>query len=146
MLSKMSPKIHFFSDGVTLNIRNRKALKDFIEFIFRREKKRLQSINYIFCSDIKLRKINRQYLKHNYYTDIITFEISEQGTPIISEVYISIDRIKENAKTLGVTYKSELHRVIFHGALHLCGYSDKRPNDRKLMTQKEDWYLRKYSG
>jgi rRNA maturation RNase YbeY len=144
MLSPSSPKVNFFSEGVKSNINDRKALKGFIELIFKKEKKSLGSINYIFCTDRALRKINKDYLNHDYFTDIITFHLSEPDKPIVSEVYISIDRIKENSKDLGVTYRSELHRVLFHGALHLCGYSDKSRTDKIEMRRKEDFYLSKY--
>jgi len=146
MLSPLSSKVNFFSEDVRSNLKNRKALKSFIEFIFKCEKSSLRSINYIFCTDKKLREINKQYLNHDYFTDIITFNLSEPGKPIISEVYVSIDRIKENAKNIGISYKSELHRVLFHGVLHLCGYSDKRQTDKLIMRSREDFYLLKYFG
>jgi rRNA maturation RNase YbeY len=146
MLSSLSLKVNFFSEDVKSNIKNKRALKGFIEFIFKKEKNGLQSINFIFCTDKKLREINKQYLNHNYFTDIITFRLSEPGRPIASEVYISVDRVKENAKNIGVTYKSELHRVLFHGVLHLCGYSDKSRGDKTIMRNKEDFYLLKYFG
>ncbi len=146
MISSSSSKVNFFSEGVKSNIKNKKALRGFIELIFKSEKKSLESINYIFCTDKMLRKINNQYLNHDYFTDIITFNLSEPRKPIVSEVYISIDRIKENSKDFGVTYKSELHRVLFHGALHLCDYSDKRRSEKMIMRKKEDFYLLKYFG
>lgn len=146
MLSQSSSKVSFFSEGVKPRIRNKKALKSFIMQIFKGEKKNLKSINYIFCSDEALRKINKNYLNHDNFTDIITFSLSEPGEPIVSDAYISIDRVKENANSIGITYKSELHRVLFHGALHLCGYSDKKWSDKKKMREKEDFYLLKYFG
>lgn len=146
MLSSSSSKVNFFSEDVKSNIKCKKALKDFIELIFESEKKSLESINYIFCTDKMLRKISKEYLNHDYFTDIITFNLSKPRKPIVSEVYISIDRIKENAKDFGVTYKSELHRILFHGALHLCGYSDKTQSDKILMREKEDFYLIKFFG
>ena len=88
-------------------------------------------------------EINRQFLKHDYYTDIITFDLSDTNA-IHAEVYISIERVKENATTLKASFKSELHRVIFHGALHLCGYKDKSDTEKKKMRQKEDVYLSCY--
>ena len=81
---------------------------------------------------------------HNYYTDIVTFELSENPGHIQAEVYISIDRVRENAKNLGVSFRSELHRVIFHGVLHLCGYSDKKRAEKAEMRRMEDLYLSKY--
>ena len=104
----------------------------------------MQSINYIFCSDDYLLELNKQYLNHNTLTDIITFELNAPGEPILSDIFISIDRVKENAKTLEIPFKQELHRVIFHGALHLCGYKDKKKEEQKLMRRKEDEYLNHY--
>jgi rRNA maturation RNase YbeY len=144
MLTHLSSKVNFFSDGVKPNIKNRMQLKVFIEFIFKNEKSNLQSLNYVFCTDKRLRKINKQYLNHDYFTDIITFNLSGPNKPIVSEIYISIERIKENAKSMGITYKSELHRVLFHGVLHLCGYSDKNPKDKIVMRAREDFYLIQY--
>lgn len=108
------------------------------------EKKYLASLNYIFCTDKRLLEINRQYLKHDFYTDIITFPLSAPKMPVEAEIYISIDRVRENAKTLDVSFKTELHRVIFHGALHLCGYGDKTKGEKEKMRGKEDKYLQKY--
>ena len=144
MSSHFSAKVNFFSDNVNPKLRDLKKLKLFIEFIFKNEKVHLKSINYIFCADKKLREINKEYLNHNYFTDVITFRLSNKNEPIQSEVYISIDRVKENATNLKLSYKSEIHRVIVHGALHLCGYSDKKKNDKQIMRSREDFYLFKY--
>jgi rRNA maturation RNase YbeY len=121
----------------------RKELKVFIEQLFKKEKKTLQHISYIFCSDDYLLKINQQYLKHDFYTDIITFDLSETKE-VIGEVYISIERVHENAKQFGTSFFEESHRVVFHGALHLCGFDDKSSVKKKEMTLKEDYYLYKY--
>jgi rRNA maturation RNase YbeY len=136
-------KVYFFFQNVKVNLPDRGLLKQFIQSIFRKEKKPLNSINYIFCTDQDLLKINRQFLDHDFYTDIITFDLSETGT-IKAEIYISIDRVKENAVQLGVSFKSELHRVIFHGVLHLCGYKDKSKLEKEKMKSKEDFYIKKY--
>jgi probable rRNA maturation factor len=136
-------KVCFFFEKRGFNLRDRNRLKDFIEHIFRKEKKKLESINYIFCSDRRLLAINRQFLKHDFYTDIITFDLSE-GEKIIAEIYISIDRVIDNAKLINQPFKYELHRVIFHGALHLCGFSDKQAVHQRIMSTKEDLYLSKY--
>jgi probable rRNA maturation factor len=132
--------IQFFLLTKSISLSKRKELKSFIEFIFRNEKTKLQSLTYIFCSDEYLLKINQDFLKHNYYTDIITFDMSETKE-IIGEVYISVERVKENANNLGVSTTNELHRVIFHGALHLCGYKDKANLEIKKMRAREDFYL-----
>jgi rRNA maturation RNase YbeY len=143
MASPSQSKVCFFFDSIQLSLPNRSGLKKFIEGIFKKEKTSLDSLNYIFCTDERLLGINRDYLKHDYYTDIITFDLSE-GESIQGEVYISIDRVRENAKTHGVGFQQELKRVIFHGALHLCGYKDKSKKDITLMRQKEDFYLETY--
>jgi probable rRNA maturation factor len=91
-------------------------------------------------------EINKQYLAHDYFTDIISFELSAPDSPAEGEIYISIDRVRDNAKTIGEPFYRELHRVIFHGTLHLCGYKDKTAAQKKLMRQKEDEYLTSYFG
>ena len=140
-----SQNINFFTDSINITLKNRKPLKQFIATLFKKEKIQLQSLNYVFCSDEQLLSINKQYLNHDYYTDIITFDLSENKNSVIGDIYISYDRVKDNAKTQKTTIKNELHRVIFHGALHLCGYKDKTKNDIKLMREKEEAYLTLYS-
>ena len=144
MAKSKKTKIHFFSTGIRPNIRNIKKIKLFIELIFKNEGIRLNSINYIFCSDQYLLKINRKFLNHNFYTDIITFDLSGRRDCINADIFISIDRVRNNSKRIGVTLKSEIHRVVFHGALHLCGYKDKTIDDIKTMREKENLYLLKY--
>lgn len=136
-------KVCFFYEKRGFTLENRTRLKRFIESLFRKEKRSLGSINYIFCSDQRLLEINRQYLQHDYYTDIITFDLSS-GSATQAEVYISIDRVRDNAKSLGNSFRSELHRVIFHGALHLCGYGDKSPREQVKMRVAEDRWLSIY--
>lgn len=134
-----------FSFQKHTSLANRTKLKGFITKIFNQERTPAESLSYVFCSDDFLLQINKDYLNHNYFTDIITFDLStSKQTPIIGEVYISVDSIRDNAKRFGTTISQELHRVIFHGALHLCGYKDKTKNDKVLMTQKEDLYLIDY--
>ncbi len=142
-LSTSKSKICFFFEHNSFSLQHRTELKVFIETLFQKERKKLASINYIFCSDKRLLEINQQFLRHDYYTDIITFDFSETDATQ-AEIYISIDRVKDNAKTESVSFKSELHRVIFHGALHLCGYKDKKKGERKIMREKEGLYLSKY--
>jgi len=119
-------------------------LKAFLKRLFKSEKKQLKNLNYIFCSDKELLKINQNFLNHNFYTDILTFDLSSYPGIIDGEIYISIERVRENANSLGLSIKSELHRVIFHGALHLCGYKDKKENEQNEMRNKEDFYLSEY--
>jgi probable rRNA maturation factor len=138
----MATRFFFLEQNISLTRRG--TLKEFIENLFVKEKKKLIELTYIFCSDEYLLQINRTHLKHNYYTDIITFDLSESPKATIGEIYISIERVRENAVKLGVSIKEELHRVIFHGALHLCGYKDKTKSDEIKMRQAEERYLSAY--
>ena len=125
-----------------LSIAGKTVIKDFVVRLFRKERVPLQELRYVFCSDAYLLNINRSFLQHDYYTDIITFGLSAPDAPVEGEVYISIDRVKDNAATLGIPFREELLRVVFHGALHLCGYSDKKKREITLMRDKENAYLR----
>jgi len=142
-LSSSKSKVCFFFQDVKVNLTNRSGLKRYIQSIFKMEGKKLESINYIFCTDKALLGINRQYLKHDFYTDIVTFDLSETDS-VQAEIYISVERVKENARQLGVSFRSELHRVILHGVLHLCGYKDKSKEEKAKMRRKEDFYLISY--
>lgn len=137
-------KVQFYFLDRNPVLKERNKLKLFIEKIFIQEKKRLKNLSYIFCSDEHLLSINKDFLKHDFYTDVITFDLSSAKMQTEGEVYISIDRIKDNARHLGVSLKEELHRVIFHGALHLCGYKDKNKNDTATMRLMEEKYLKWY--
>ena len=123
-----------------LNGVNKTALKIMVLSIFKEEKVQLDTVDYIFCSDEYLLGINQSALSHDYYTDIITFPLSNKGQPIIAEIYVSVDRIKDNATQLKQSFKQELARVVAHGALHLCGYKDKTKKDIVQMRLKEDFY------
>lgn len=136
--------IAFFFLDTRISLTERKRLKVFIAGLFRSKKKTVDSLIYIFCTDEHLLEINKNFLKHDYYTDIISFDLSEKGGPVQGEIYISVDRVRENALTLGVSLKQELHRVIFHGALHLCGYKDKAAKDKAEMSNQEDINIKKY--
>lgn len=133
-------KIHFYSFDRHPSLKERKKLKDFIANVFYKEKKGLISLSCIFCSDEHLLKINKDFLNHDFYTDVITFDLSNQSK-IEGEIYLSIDRIKENAKQGGISFNEEFHRVIFHGVLHLCGYKDKNKEQLIQMRLAEDKYL-----
>jgi probable rRNA maturation factor len=135
-------RFHFPYTGFSLKERSR--LKLFLASMFRREGYAFTTMDYIFCSDRALLDINKTHLKHNYYTDIITFNLAEPGSPVTGEIYISIDRVRDNALDFDQTFTRELHRVVFHGALHLCGYKDKSPADVRQMRQMEDKYLALY--
>src|SRR5688500_13106643 len=117
-------KVCFFFEIKDFSLKNRGKLKAFVEALFKKEGKKLESLSYIFTTDKELIKINSVFLHHDDLTDIITFEYSNTDKTQ-GEVYISIDRVRENARLLSVPFIQELHRVIFHGALHLCGYKDK---------------------
>lgn len=136
--------ISFINNDRIPTLQNKLQLKKFIKKLFKYEKTALKSLSFIFCSDDYLLQVNKSFLKHNYYTDVITFNFNEPKNPVEGEVYISVDRIKENAKDLNTSFKKELHRVIFHAALHLCGYNDKKNREVILMRKKEDEYLEKY--
>jgi rRNA maturation RNase YbeY len=136
--------ISFNKADANATLANRVALKSFIEKRVKKEGYTIDSLTYVFCSDKYLLKINKDFLSHDYYTDIISFDLSEVPGQLIGEVYISVDRVKDNAKTHGTSLKEELHRVIFHGALHFCGYKDKKPTDAKKMRQMEDAWLSAY--
>ena len=144
MATTKKTKVHFFSHDIPTRLKNTANLKHFIEFIFKKELQNLGSINYIFCSDRTILEINTKYLNHDFYTDVITFDLSQDNKAISAEVYISIERIRDNAKQLGLSIKSELHRVLFHAALHLCGYNDKKKKDKEIMRKKENELLAKY--
>jgi probable rRNA maturation factor len=134
-------KVSFFYVDRVLRIKRKRLIRRFVSDIFSMEGKQLHHISYIFCSDNYLLEINKKYLAHDYYTDIITFDLSE-GEGIIGEVYVSLDRIVENALAMQVRQEQESLRVIFHGALHLCGYRDKIKSEITIMRAKEDHYLR----
>jgi probable rRNA maturation factor len=100
-------------------------------------------LTIVFCSDVYLLDLNKTYLNHDYYTDIITFEYTE-GSVVSGDLFISIDRVKENSGAFDVNFINELCRVIYHGVLHLCGYKDKSDADIKIMRDKENYYLEKF--
>lgn len=137
-------KVFFHYADRKLNIPGKNDIKSLIESIFNQEKKSLQRIDYVFCSDEYLLDINKAHLQHDYYTDIITFDLSDNNKTT-AEIYISLDRIAENAQILNQPLKNETLRVIIHGALHLCGYKDKRKDEKHLMRQMEDKYIDVYS-
>jgi probable rRNA maturation factor len=140
----MGTTIFFNKADKNTTLTNKVALKAFIEKQVKKEGLTIESLQYVFCSDKYLLGINKQFLQHDYYTDIISFDLSEVPGQLLAEVYISVDRVKENAKLLDVSYSTELLRVIFHGALHFCGYKDKKPADAKLMRSMEEKWIKAY--
>lgn len=130
-----------------VDLKQRKKLKAFIPEIFIFNRKLGGNISFVFCSDEYLLNINKDFLQHDYYTDIITFNLSPKGQATIdAEVYISVDRVKDNAFNLKIPFQVELQRVIFHGILHLCGFKDKSKNDILEMRKKEDECLKKFDS
>jgi len=137
-------QINFFWVGTRGFLPNRTELKQFIRKLFKSEETQMESLLYIFCTDQYLLDINKRYLDHDDYTDIISFDLSSDPDRVHGEIYISLDRVRDNAKRLDVSFKEELHRVVFHGALHLCGYKDKLKSDQLRMREMEDRYLKLY--
>ncbi|CAN5509818.1 rRNA maturation RNase YbeY [soil metagenome] len=141
-MNKKSP-IHFFKEDVSIRLLNREALKLWIMKSFKENKLVVEDINYIFCSDKYLLKMNKDYLGHNYFTDIITFDNSTAKGKVEADIFISSDRVRANAKTFNSSFSDELHRVMIHGALHLMGYKDKNAKDEKAMRKAEEYWLTK---
>jgi probable rRNA maturation factor len=134
--------IYFSPADRAVPLRGRLAIRAVLKRLFLTEGRFLISLQYVFCSDEYLLQINREFLGHDYYTDIVTFELSpDPKFGIEGEIYISIDRVRENAMTLGTPTRPELLRVLFHGALHLCGYKDKTKEEKKVMRHKEEEYM-----
>ncbi len=127
-------------ENISFSLKEKIKVKNWILKILKQEGKIAGAISFLFCSDGYLLGINRQFLQHDFYTDIITFDYSEKNK-IEGEIFISIDRVKENAKTFKQPFERELMRTIVHGILHLSGYADKSPKDKKLMTAKENEVL-----
>ena len=138
----MSKTILFHNADTSYILKNKRIISSWITDTIKEEEKQLEEISYIFCTDDYLLKINQEHLDHDTYTDIITFDYTENGI-ISSEIYISVDRVRENAKNLGVGALDEMHRVIIHGVLHLCGYKDKSDLQSQEMRGKENYYLGK---
>jgi rRNA maturation RNase YbeY len=135
------PSVNFFEEDIRFKLKNKTGVKKWIKTTIEAEGYQLKELNYIFCSDQYLLQINRQYLDHDTYTDIVTFDNSETDGFIEGDIFISIDRIRENAVKFNSGELNELHRVIIHGALHLLGYQDKKAESKRIMTGKEDHYL-----
>lgn len=139
-----SRDIHFFSEDVDFTLKEKQKIRQWITGAITREGfSRVGELNFVFCSDDYLLEINQTYLKHDTYTDIVTFDSSESEDTIAGDIFISVDRTQENALAFGVSWRDELHRVIIHGVLHLCGYGDKTDAEQQKMTEMEDHYLAK---
>lgn len=132
--------IRFFVEDSNYRIRQKKIIRIWLSDVIVLEYKTLGDLNIILCTDSFLSELNQKYLSHDTLTDVITFDFSENNV-LSGEIYISIDRIKENASIFGNAVYNELHRIMIHGLLHLCGYHDKSKKEKEQMTRKEDHYL-----
>lgn len=135
--------IRFFSEDLVFNLKNKKRLRTWLRNAVITEGYKLKEINFIFCSDAYLLSINQEYLKHDTLTDIITFDNSEEEKKIVGDIFISLERVRENALYFKVSEENEIHRVMIHGTLHLLGYSDKGKDAKLLMTARENYHLEK---
>ena len=135
-------KINFFSEDVSFELSDQSNYQKWIEEVVTSNNKILGNINFIFCSDEHLLNINVKYLNHDYYTDIVTFDYTEKGI-ISGDLFISIDRVKDNAKTIGTDFINELNRVCIHGVLHLLGYKDSTEEEKNIMRSLENDCLKK---
>ncbi|GAB1463114.1 rRNA maturation RNase YbeY [Pedobacter sp. UBA4863] len=136
-------KINFFTEDLTYNLKGKIAIKKWLQETIVAEGYQLAELNFIFCSDEYLLRVNQDFLQHDYYTDVITFDNSEELKTILGDIFISIDRVKDNANQNNATTHDELCRIMVHGLLHLLGYRDKTQKAKKEMTAKEDFYLAK---
>ena len=130
--------IHFFTEDITFKLAHPRKTSSWITAMVKKERRSIKDINYIFCSDGYLLQINKDYLNHNTLTDIITFDYSEGAKQLEGEIFISIERVKENSSLYNTTFQDELDRVLIHGILHLIGYSDKKPAKKAQMRKKEE--------
>ncbi len=133
--------ISFQVQDVQFTLKNKQVIRQWIAEVAAKEEFSIAPINYIFCSDAHLLDMNKQFLNHNYFTDIISFDYT-QGKRLSGDIFISIDRVADNAQTYKTTFEAELHRVIIHGVLHFMGYKDKTPVDEKKMRSKENSALK----
>jgi rRNA maturation RNase YbeY len=136
--------IQYFNEDIAFPKVKKRITSNWIKQVISIEEKRVGDISFIFCSDEYLLDVNRKYLNHDYFTDIITFDDVE-GDVINGDIFISVDRVKENSKEFATSFDDEVHRILIHGVLHLLGYKDKAKNDKNLMTEKEDLYLKLFN-
>ncbi len=136
-------KINVFYDDIKYRLTNKKRIKEIIEKVIREEKKLLDDLNFVFTDDKSILNINKEFLKNNYYTDVIAFSYGENKR-INGEIYISIETVRKNAYNYKVSFSNEILRVMIHGTLHLCGYDDKTDREREIMRKKEDFWIEKY--
>jgi rRNA maturation RNase YbeY len=137
--------IHFFEEKPAAWFKDRRIMKALLIELFKKEKVEFDAIQFVLMSDEALLEVNRAYLNHDFFTDIITFDLSAPGAPKVSDIYISLDRVEGNAKLYNDSRINELRRVMIHGCLHLCGYKDKLKTDQAKMREREDYYLRLFT-
>ncbi len=133
--------IRFFNEDVPYKLAKKQVIRQWLKQQAEREGYAVGDLNYIFCSDEHVLQVNRDYLEHDYYTDIITFDQSEEEGKIEGDIFVSVERVADNAMQVGVSAEQEMHRVLAHGLLHLCGYGDKTDADVATMRAKEDEWL-----
>jgi rRNA maturation RNase YbeY len=136
--------IVFYFQKRKIIISKSKQIKQLIKLLFKKEEIPLVRLDYIFCSDEYLLGLNKKFLKHNYYNDTLTFYLNEPNYDIRGEIYISLDRVQENSNKFKVPIQEELLRVIIHGALHLCGFNDKTPREKRSMMKLENDYMNQF--
>jgi len=144
-MPKAQSTISFHAADTAVPLTDRRKLKAFLKVKFQQAKQSFRQLDYIFCSDDYLLDINIRFLQHDFLTDIITFPLHESGEPISGEIYISLDRVRDNASSLKLKQQEELLRVVFHGALHLLGFKDKSKSDQLTMRKMEDAWLRDFT-
>ena len=133
--------VSYFAEDVKMPAIKQRETTDWIRRVASGYGKKCGDIAYIFCSDEKILEVNKAYLQHDYYTDVITFDYTE-GDKISGDIFISVDTVRSNAEQFGTDYDEELHRIIIHGVLHLCGINDKGPGEREMMTRHENEALK----
>jgi len=136
--------ICFHDQSANFNLENQEIIIKWLYNVSEQNNYTIKQLNYIFCSDDDLLEVNKKYLQHDYYTDIITFDLSEIENQVVSDIYVSIDRIIDNASSLSVPFENELLRVLAHGLLHLVGFNDKTENEQAEMTQMENKFIDLY--
>jgi rRNA maturation RNase YbeY len=140
-MANTTREIRFFTEDIKLLLKNKAQLRDWFVATSKKEGANIKGLNYVFCSDAYLLEMNQSYLNHDTYTDIITFDNSETDDVLQGDIFISVERVRENAQKFGINEQDELHRVMIHGLLHLLGYGDKSKAEKAKMTEKENHYL-----
>ncbi len=138
--------INFFKENTKYNLQNKKKLRELIEIVCKKEGKMIVCLNLILCDDDYLKEINKKHLKKTYYTDVISFDFKDKENNVEGDIYVSVDRTKENAEKFKTKHQIEILRVITHGVLHLIGYNDKTKKEKEIMTQKENKYISLYKN